>query len=122
MSDEIPLRPGAAFRPDSGVIAFANSRTFDNVRLLGTVSGTTGDNVPVPVRVLGAVYPVSPDRIARRERLPALAVVPVETHYLISDREILLALFPLIFAVQSDCSLEPERTLVLPMHGRRGHR
>ena len=116
MSTDIPLRPGAVFRPDSKVIEIAGRR-FDRVRLLGTVLGTTVDDTPVPVRVLGAVRPVSADQIARRERLPAMAIVPVETHYLKADREILFSLFPLAFAVQSNGGLHPERTLVLPMHG-----
>jgi hypothetical protein len=116
MSTELPLRKDAVFEPDSGTIEFGGGRRFDGVSLLGIVSGTADDN-PIPVRVLGSIRPVTPAQIARRERLPGLVVVPVETRYLHADRDILFSLFPLAFAVEGDQSIDPARTLVLPMHG-----
>jgi hypothetical protein len=116
MSVELALRKGAIFRPDLGVIEFTGGRRFEGVSLSGIVFGTADDE-PIPVRVLGSVRPVTPAQIARRERLPGLVIVPVETRFLHADRDILFSLFPLAFAVEGDQPLDPARTLVLPTHG-----
>lgn len=116
MGTEFPIRQGAIFRANPRTIEFAGGRRFEGVSALGTVPGYAGDS-PIPIRVLGAVFPVTAVQIARRERLPGLVVVPVETRFLHADRDILFSLFPLAFAVEGDLALDPTRTLVLPTHG-----
>ena len=116
MSATVPIRKGAVYRTDSQAIEFEGGRRFDGVRSLGTVLGIAGDE-KILVRVLSCILPVDPALIARRERLPGLAVVPVETRFLHTDRDILYSLFPLEFAVDGEHALDPARTLILPMHG-----
>ena len=92
MGTETQLRRGVLFRADAargGVIELAAGRRFEGVYFYGTVTGTSDSETLAQVQVLGAVYPASPNQIAMRERLPALAVVPVATEYLRSDRDIL---------------------------------
>lgn len=116
MSAELPMRQGAVFRFDAHAIEFADGRRFDGVSSLGILLGTECGQ-PIPIQVLGCILPVTAAQIARRERLPGLVVVPVETRFLHTERDILFSLFPLTFAIAGDNALDPARTIVLPMHG-----
>jgi hypothetical protein len=100
-----------------GSIAFAKGRSFDQVSFNGTLLGRTDQGKPAPVKVFSAAYPSSPDQMTRREHLPALAVVAVETQFLRSDRATLTSVFYLPHFVEGGHDLDPSRTLVLTMHG-----
>jgi hypothetical protein len=118
MSTEILLRPGVVFRaPGGGVgaIEFADGRRSGPVRHHGSVPGLAGAQ-PARVHVLSAARPADPEPIARREVLPALAVVPVERQYLRADRDFLFSLYALATAVEG-ADLDPVRTVVLTAHG-----
>src|SRR5262249_54474728 len=69
------------------------------------------------VKVFTGVYPTSDELLTRREHLPALAVVAVETRYLRADRSILASLFGLPAFVEAPAPLDPIRTVVLTLHG-----
>jgi hypothetical protein len=120
MQLQIQLRPGVVFRADAdreGSIEFAGGRRFENVSFKGMVPGRTDTGKPAQVKVFCAAYPTSDEQITRREHLPALAAVAVETHYLRADRAILACVFYLPFFVDAGGDLDPRRTVVLTMHG-----
>lgn len=116
----VQLRPGVVFRGNAagaGSFEFVAGRRVDNVRLEGTVPARTEDGKPAQVNVLSAVYPTSSAQLARREHLPALTVVAVQTQFLRADRAILFSVCYLPFFVDSARELDPAGTIALVMHG-----
>jgi hypothetical protein len=66
---------------------------------------------------LSAIYPTSREKVAKSEHLPVMAVVPAETRYLKSDRELLASLFLLERMIDGGCEIDLGRTGVLTQHG-----
>jgi len=117
---EIQLRHGVVFRADdsgAGCIEFPKGRRFEDITFCGALPGKADNGARAHVNVLSAVSQTSKDKQNDFEHLPVLVVVPAETRYLKGPWVTLYSLFFLPSMLADGCEIDPNRTLVLTMHG-----